>query len=88
MLGRTFPIWAPGHSVPYALWTPWENSDEKGCSAEGIPADQTLIIRYADEDGNRYEDEYVLDALSWFADAIEYNELENIRKVLEKIADD
>ncbi|MFD5867536.1 hypothetical protein ACFWGD_02820 [Corynebacterium sp. NPDC060344] len=86
MLGRTFATWAPGHSVPYALWTPYINSEEAGASAEGIPADQTLIIRYSDGDGNKYEDEYVLDALAWFADAIEYNELEKIRTVLEKIA--
>ena len=86
LLNNSIDTWVPGHKVPYGLWTPFEKSDEEMVSAEGIPANQKLTIKYFDTDDREYSETYVLDALAWFGDVVQYNELEKIRKALNKIA--
>lgn len=61
---RSFETWVPGYEAEALLWIQNERIDllaDDLESAEGVPAQQGLVISFEDDRGRRYTERFVLD---------------------------
>ncbi|WP_448852317.1 hypothetical protein [Corynebacterium sp. 335C] len=63
LVDKTFSTWPPGFSTVHALYTPHRDGIDSTVSAEGVPVDQRIALEYRDGKGQRYRDEFELNAL-------------------------
>lgn len=83
-----FPTWVPSQSVTSPFWIlnkEYDVGDWNSVSAEGVPADQFVIVKYRDEQENRYEERFALQPPIWAGKMFRDSDSEKQRKAVEKL---
>lgn len=85
-----FPTWVPGQSVTSPFWTlnkDYRADDWHAISAEGVPSDQSVVVKYRDDRGYRYEERFVLQPTIWSGKMFRDSDAKKQRNSLENISD-
>ena len=85
-----FPTWVPGQSVTSPFWTlnrDYRADDWHAISAEGVPSDQSVVVKYRDDRGYRYEERFVLQPTIWPGKMFRDSDAKKQRNSLENISD-
>lgn len=88
-VGIQFPTWVPGQSVTTPFWAlnrDYKADDWHAISAEGVPSDQSVIVRYRDGRGHRYEEKFALQPTIWAGKMFRDSDLKKQRKALEGLS--
>lgn len=86
---RIFETWTPGMEVTAAYWAVPNGLEVNQAleeSAEGVPAEQRVVIEFKDEGGENYTDTFTLDVHMILGLRFSDSELTKMRKSTEKIA--
>lgn len=84
-----FPTWVPGQSVTSPFWTlnkEYDAGDWNSVSAEGVPSDQSVVVKYRDDRGYRYEERFALQSPIWAGKMFPDGDEKKQRKAIEKLA--
>jgi|GEM_PF-6927143 len=84
-----FPTWVPGQSVTSPFWIlnkEFDVGDWNSVSAEGVPADQSVIVKYRDEQGKQYEERFALQPPIWAGKMFRDGDSKKQRRAIEKLS--
>lgn len=93
LVKNKYETWIPGQKLSCIFWKAKEGDFEYLESVHGIPQKQKVTIKYEDEKGKNYSDDYVLspifisgEVFSPTSDKSKIKELKNISKELKQIS--
>lgn len=85
---RTFLTWTPGMEVTAMYWAVPKDFDPMssvGDSAEGVPPEQGVILRFDDEAGESYVDKFTLDVHTVLGVTFVDSEEKRLRQLMQKL---
>ena len=89
-VGVQFETWVPGQSVTSPFWTnsrDYDVGDWQAVSAEGVPSDQSVVVRYLDDRGYQYEEKFALHPAIWSGRMFPDVDEKKQRRAIEKLSD-